>query len=807
MGTASASPVSLVIGTSIPTIALTGNTIPNNTPATISFVGGLVSPGTIQNNSFVPASGQVITSQVVGGISNAVIEVVGIPSVQVPLNLPNPTVPANDPNSIIYTFGAAVGTPINQLINNTVSSISLNGNTIPNSTVANLTFAGSASSILGTIQNNTFVPNANQLVPSGVVLGNNTAVLTSPRSTNLNLPYILTVPTVTTITTLGTTTSISPIIAVAGQNIPSIPLTGSTVTSGTAATLTITGTTTPITGTITGNSFVPASGQVLPVTIPNGLNGGVISTTGSNNLPVQINFNNGTTPPTTTTVLGTNTNVTPLNIVAGQAPPTIQLTGSTVPSGTVATLTLPGNNTPITGTITSGSFIPNTGQVIPASALTGSTIATITTANAPSITVPLKIIPTSTQPNNTGSCAAGTFLNTNNVCAQCPINQYCLINTSNNGANGTQQPINCPAGTTSFAGSSASIDCKTIRAATSEDIRTSITCTSSQLIASVVQKCFGQLSAGITVTNLRLRFLEDVKTANLNGFRIGFMATGDQITEVACTVSNTGTITCPDVNLGNYTGTVRVIALSNEVTTPVGVYNYTVVKSRNVTAADLTNTNIVKCTVTDSNSKTFANCSGQLPLGVQPNGMKVWLNLNDNKPYQLTCSVDTNGKISCDPYDITGQTGSIDILSTTNDITTPLKIGSFDTAKKSCPAGQYGNGSNCAPCFAGYYCSDSISSKICEIGFFCPLSSVKPTPCPSGKTTKIFGAKSETDCVDINSLTTTTNQTVAANTISGVLTRSGGYTIASAFAIFGLLIGYFVIQNRREKKFQEWKKF
>jgi hypothetical protein len=261
--------------------------------------------------------------------------------------------------------------------------------------------------------------------------------------------------------TIGTVSTTTPIAIGTTVGFPTIPLTGTTVPSNSPATVIIPGLTTPITGNIINGQFVPTPGQNLPTSIGNGLIGGILVVPGYQNLPINFNYSNGTTPTTTTTTLGTLVSNIPVTQTVGTPIPSIPFTGSTVPNGTSASLLLPGSSTPILGTIQNGVFIPNNGSTIPSGTIPGLTVGTITTPNAPSVLVPFMVVlPTS---SNSGTitilanrnCSPGQFNNIGN-CVDCPINAYCEGGLTN-GSDVLSKV--CPGNGTSPARSTKLTDC------------------------------------------------------------------------------------------------------------------------------------------------------------------------------------------------------------------------------------------------------------------------------------------------------------------------------------------------------------
>jgi hypothetical protein len=85
------------------------------------------------------------------------------------------------------TFGTYSGT-LTGSTGSPFPSFYLNGNNMQYGTAATLTLQGSSTIIAGTIQNNYFTPNPNQIVPGNVIVGNSIGVLSSTNVTNLNIP-------------------------------------------------------------------------------------------------------------------------------------------------------------------------------------------------------------------------------------------------------------------------------------------------------------------------------------------------------------------------------------------------------------------------------------------------------------------------------------------------------------------------------------------------------------------------------------------------------------------------------------------
>jgi hypothetical protein len=73
-------------------------------------------------------------------------------------------------------------------------TIQLYGNTVPNNTLATYTPQGSSVAITGKILNNSFIPDPNQVIPSGTVLGDNIGTLASIGITSIIVPGLFSPP-------------------------------------------------------------------------------------------------------------------------------------------------------------------------------------------------------------------------------------------------------------------------------------------------------------------------------------------------------------------------------------------------------------------------------------------------------------------------------------------------------------------------------------------------------------------------------------------------------------------------------------
>jgi hypothetical protein len=194
-----------------------------------------------------------------------------------------------------------------------------------------------------------------------------TACVTTCTSPNTTINNVCTPPTNNGNIGTSVATVTTPIATSLGSLMPIIPLTGNTFPDGTVATFTPAGSTTVITGTIVSGSFVPTTGQTLPLTATTGPATGVL-TIGTTTLNIPTNF----TPTTGTTTIGTPvaTVTTPITGTVGDPAFNIPLVGSTIADGTIATFTLPGSTTAITGKIIAGIFVPDANQTIPVTGVT-----------------------------------------------------------------------------------------------------------------------------------------------------------------------------------------------------------------------------------------------------------------------------------------------------------------------------------------------------------------------------------------------------------------------------------------------------
>ena len=81
-------------------------------------------------------------------------------------------------------------------------------------------------------------------------------------------------------------------------------------------------------------------------------------------------------------------------------------------------------------------------------------------------------------------------------------------------------------------------------------------------------------------------------------------------------------------------------------------------------------------------------------------------------------------------------------------------VGSTNPNANPCPKGRYrsitrgAQPSHCVPCKSGHYCeSEGISAPLpCTAGYFCPIGSIVPEPCPEGSFSSAQYLKDSRDC-------------------------------------------------------------
>jgi hypothetical protein len=155
--------------------------------------------------------------------------------------------------------------------------------------------------------------------------------------------------------------------------------------------------------------------------------------------------NNVCTAPTNVSNIGTSiaTTAIPLGSTIGSAAPIIPLSNNTFPNGTVATFTLAGSTSPITGTIVNGSFVPTAGQTIPSGATTGPANGTLSVSGQ-TLSIPTNFSPASGT-NNVGTVSTPITGTQGNAVPNVTI-------TGNTSTNGTTATLTLPGTTTPITG-------------------------------------------------------------------------------------------------------------------------------------------------------------------------------------------------------------------------------------------------------------------------------------------------------------------------------------------------------------------
>jgi hypothetical protein len=209
---------------------------------------------------------------------------------------------------------------------------------------------------------------------STTVSSSSSSTLSTSSSVSANTTYTIGTPVAT---------ATNPVVGLTGGLPPVIVLNGNTAPNGTPATLTLPGSTTPITGTIVNGTFVPNPGQTIPAGTTIGAGTGIL-TVGTTSVNIPFSATSGTG-----LVIGTpmSTSTNPTNGAIGAQLPNIVLTGATVPNNTPAIFTPAGTTTQIYGTIINGTFVPNPGQIIPTGATTGPANGVLSIGNA-SVNIP-----------------------------------------------------------------------------------------------------------------------------------------------------------------------------------------------------------------------------------------------------------------------------------------------------------------------------------------------------------------------------------------------------------------------------------
>jgi hypothetical protein len=172
-------PITATKGNLLPTIPLKNETLPSGTQASLKPEGCNQSiTGVIQTGGFVPNPNQVVPECAKPGPSAAILEVDG-KRIQIPINFGD----AESSASENPTIGAA--NPVKQTIKvgDSVPTIDLPNNTLPNGTPATFTPNGASISIKGIIKDNQFVPDPGQTIPVGSTPGSAVGILKTANST------------------------------------------------------------------------------------------------------------------------------------------------------------------------------------------------------------------------------------------------------------------------------------------------------------------------------------------------------------------------------------------------------------------------------------------------------------------------------------------------------------------------------------------------------------------------------------------------------------------------------------------------
>jgi hypothetical protein len=186
-------------------------------------------------------------------------------------------------------------------------------------------------------------------------------------------------------------TTASPITGTVGSPMPNIPLTNSNVPNGTPVTFTPEGCTTGIAGTISNNTWAPATSTNIPDCALTNSRTGTLSAPNFPSVSVPTNF---LPKPTIGTPLATT--ASPITGKIGNPMPNIPLTNSNLPTTTVVTFTPNGCTTAISGNVQNGTWVPATDSTIPNCATTGPQTGTLESNGLADVTVPTNFSPADT---------------------------------------------------------------------------------------------------------------------------------------------------------------------------------------------------------------------------------------------------------------------------------------------------------------------------------------------------------------------------------------------------------------------------
>lgn len=215
------------------------------------------------------------------------------------------------------------------------TSVTLSSAALPTSHSISLLFSGCSegSEVSGTVSGDStaFTPEAGSIIPSCATLGSNTATLSAEYAEAINVSV--------TISALPVIGSVPIITGTIGDDFPSFELSGHNIPSGTSASLTVSGCTDTISGTITNGSFVPISGTVIPACATTGSASGTLLTA---DIPASAGLSAAETASIaviTQFQAASSTTPTPTPTATPTATPTSSTTGTTTPTATTLATT------------------------------------------------------------------------------------------------------------------------------------------------------------------------------------------------------------------------------------------------------------------------------------------------------------------------------------------------------------------------------------------------------------------------------------------------------------------------------------
>jgi hypothetical protein len=321
-----------------PTIYLTGNTVADGTIGYYSnYYNGQSIQGTFQGGNLVPNPDQNLVNVSSGQGQNIYIGTSGLKNILGTINI----------TGLPDTLGSSVP-QVKAIIGGLAPNVYLTGSNVAEYTPATLTFAGSASPVLGDIFYGIFRPNVGQLVPSDAILGDNSAVLSVVGVPSINIPTnvsseIMQFPEV-----------ITPFNQTLGTAMPNYFYydTTTNIPNGTPATFTPAGSSTALTGFSNSNNFyLYPNNQLLPLDATAGPASGTLKALNVQDKTIATNF---------AAIPSNRTFGTYRNIMTGPidqyARIQLYLTGHNIPDGTPAIYTLDGTGVALAGFINWWSF-------------------------------------------------------------------------------------------------------------------------------------------------------------------------------------------------------------------------------------------------------------------------------------------------------------------------------------------------------------------------------------------------------------------------------------------------------------------